>query len=98
VIPIGKLALYTLGACIHPAYTLPISLDVGTDNSDLLGDDLYAGRREPHLRGDTYYELVDEFVQTVQRRFPGVILQWEDFKKANAFVLLDRYRSTSQER
>jgi malate dehydrogenase (oxaloacetate-decarboxylating) len=92
VIPIGKLALYTLGSGIHPAYTLPISLDVGTNNEDLLNDDMYAGWRHPRLRGDEYYELVDEFVDAVARRWPNALLQWEDFKKANAFTLLDRYR------
>jgi malate dehydrogenase (oxaloacetate-decarboxylating) len=92
VIPIGKLALYTLGAGIHPAYTLPISLDVGTDNERLLNDDLYAGWRQPRLRGEEYYELVDEFVDAIERRWPEAVLQWEDFKKVNAFKLLDRYR------
>ena len=94
VIPIGKLALYTLGAGIHPAYTLPISLDVGTDNETLLDDDMYVGWQHPRLRGEEYYSLVDEFVDAIHRRWPKVLLQWEDFKKANAFTLLDRYRHT----
>ena len=91
-IPIGKLALYT-GACgIYPGLTLPVSLDVGTDNADLLADPLYIGHRQPRLRGAEYDALVDAFVTGVQEVWPGCLIQWEDFKQHNALRILDRYR------
>ncbi|WP_367026953.1 NAD-dependent malic enzyme [Methylococcus sp. ANG] len=91
-IPIGKLALYTLCGGIHPARTLPVLLDVGTDNPDLLNDPLYMGWRHPRVRGTEYDAFVERFVQAVTRHYPNVLLQWEDFAQANAGPLLERYR------
>ena len=91
-ISVGKLSLYIAGAGIHPVRTLPISLDVGTDNQSLLDDPLYLGRREPRLRGAAYRDLVDEFVTAARKVFPEVVIQWEDFRKDNALAIMDRYR------
>jgi malate dehydrogenase (oxaloacetate-decarboxylating)(NADP+) len=91
-IPIGKLALYTACAGIPPQQCLPVTLDVGTDNEALLGDVLYLGYPRRRIRGKAFLELVDEFVDAVQKRYPDALIQFEDFLTPNAYALLHRYR------
>ena len=91
-IPIGKLCLYTACAGIPPDRTLPIMLDVGTDNEELLADPMYLGMRHKRVRGERYQAFVDRFVEAVARVWPDAVLQWEDFLKENAITQLARFR------
>ena len=91
-IPIGKLSLYTACGGISPAYTLPIVLDVGTNNRELLDDPMYMGWRHERVTGQEYEEFVAMFIEAVQRRWPDVLLQFEDFAQSNAMPLLNKYR------
>ena len=91
-IPIGKLSLYTLCAGVPPQSTLPITLDVGTDNEELLRDPLYLGLRHKRVRGADYQAFIDLFVEAVQKVYPHVLIQWEDFLKGNAISQLQRFR------
>jgi len=92
-IPIGKMALYTALGGIHPEHCLPILLDVGTNNQDRLKSPLYIGWRQPRVRGEEYDAFVDVFVNSVKKRWPHVLLQWEDFAGSNAARFLARYRN-----
>jgi len=92
-IPIGKLSLYTACGGIDPATTLPIILDVGTNNEERLADPLYIGWRNHRITGQDYNDFVDLFVQAVKRKWPHVLLQFEDFAQTHATPLLQRYRN-----
>lgn len=92
-IPIGKLALYTAAAGIHPERCIPVSLDVGTNNAELLDDQLYIGYRKPRLRGEEYDSLIDEFVDAVIEVYPNALLQWEDFGNRTSFNNLTKHRT-----
>ena len=92
-IPIGKLSLYTACGGISPAYTLPVMLDVGTNNEKLLNDPMYMGARHPRIGQEDYDEFVDMFINAVKRRWPDVMIQFEDFAQPNAMPLLNRYRN-----
>ena len=91
-IPIGKLSLYCACAGIEPRQCLPVMFDVGTDNQELLDDEVYLGLHENRLRGEAYFELMDEFVAAATDAFPGVLIQFEDFIADNAYAHLNRYR------
>ncbi len=91
-IPIGKLSLYTACGGISPAYTLPITIDVGTNNPQLLNDPIYLGWNQPRISGDEYYSFVDDVLTAIKRRWPKALIQFEDFAQKNAMPLLEKYR------
>ena len=92
-ISIGKLMVYTAAAGINPNQVLPLVLDVGTNNKQLLDDPLYLGNRHPRVRGEAYYDFIERFVTTAERLFPHLYLHWEDFGRSNAATILEKYQN-----
>ena len=90
-IAIGKLMVYTAAAGINPAQVLPVSIDAGTNNEELLNNPLYLGNRHARVQGETYYEFIDQFVQSATELFPELLLHWEDFGRGNAAAILEKY-------
>lgn len=90
-IAIGKLMVYTAAAGINPAQVLPVSIDAGTNNEELLNNPLYLGNRHARVEGETYYEFIDQFVQSATELFPELLLHWEDFGRGNAAAILEKY-------
>ncbi|WP_213384829.1 malolactic enzyme [Enterococcus faecium] len=90
-IAIGKLMVYTAAAGINPAQVLPVSIDAGTNNEELLNNPLYLGNRHARVEGETYYEFIDQFVQSATELFPELLLHWEDFGRGNAATILEKY-------
>lgn len=93
-ISIGKLSLYTVFGGIHPSKTLPIVLDVGTNNAEHLANELYLGWRHRRVQGQEYDSFIERFVQAIRKRYPHALLQWEDFGKSNASRILEKYRKS----
>jgi len=91
-IPIGKLSLYVLGAGIRPWETMPLTLDVGTDNPRDLKDPYYLGYKSGRLTGEEYISFIDKFIEGITKKYPNILIQWEDFSRQNAFTILDRYK------
>ena len=91
-IAIGKLMVYTAAAGVNPNEVLPLVLDVGTDNKQLLDNPLYLGNRHARVRGEKYYNFIDKFVNTAEKLFPNLYLHWEDFGRPNAAAILERYQ------
>ncbi|MBE6062943.1 MAG: NAD-dependent malic enzyme [Clostridium butyricum] len=91
-IAIGKLMVYTAAAGINPAQVLPVSIDAGTNNKELLNNPLYLGNKHPRVQGDKYYDFIDKFVNTATELFPELLLHWEDFGRGNAATILNKYR------